>query len=54
MERFEGQRGGRNRRIEGHRCGANINSMAHSSDFSVFFATSIKARSFGAREARRR
>jgi predicted dehydrogenase len=27
--------------------------VAHSSDFSVFFATSIKERSFGAKEARR-
>ena len=26
---------------------------AHSRDFRVFFATSIKARSFGAKEARR-
>jgi hypothetical protein len=27
--------------------------LFHSKDFSVFFATSIKARSFGAKEARR-
>jgi hypothetical protein len=27
--------------------------IAHLTDFKVFFATSMKARSFGAREARR-
>jgi hypothetical protein len=30
-----------------------IAHIAHSNDFKVFFATSIKARSFGAKEARR-
>jgi hypothetical protein len=30
-----------------------LTDTAHSNDFGVFFATSIKARSFGAKEARR-